>query len=323
MLKIWNDTNHTSERPDNVTVKLYADGNNIKNITLNESNDWKGNFTDLPVYAIDENPNPLNSSNCQITVEPIELVDLNIRRTSTGTWYYNITANGESIMGVFTLSYSSKSVFYRNLPKYDSNGNEIVYGAIRTNSAGKIYSATQNYFTVTTTDKTGQNITIQVYNKSENETMHLGLYRNGSLCNEFNASGDNYTFVFLRADSTSSYELVRYDIMHVVNYTIGEVADPDVYDQIINVTTVDIGPLHNSLRTSIISNDFLVYKDNLNPLIKDITITNTYPNRPKIWDNIGLKYITSEDSIVSDGNYSTLSYWYKYNVYYPFSIYFV
>ena len=70
--------------------------------------------------------------------------------------------------------------------------------------------------------------------------------------------------------------------MHVVNYTIGEVADPDVYDQIINVTTVDIGPLHSSLRTSIISNDFLVYKDNLNPLIKDITITNTYPNRPKI-----------------------------------------
>jgi len=319
--KIWNDTNHTSERPDNVTVKLYADGNNIKNITLNESNDWKGNFTDLPVYAIDENPNPLNSSNCQITVEPIELVDLNIRRTSTGTWYYNITANGESIMGVFTLSSSSKSVFYRNLPKYDSNGNEIVYGAIRTNSAGKIYSATQNYFTVTTTDKTGQNITIQVYNKSENETMHLGLYRNGSLCNEFNASGDNYTFAFLRADSTSSYELVRYDIMHVVNYTIGEVADPDVYDQIINVTTVDIGPLHNSLRSSIISNDFLVYKDNLNPLVKDITIINTYPNRPKIWDNIGLKYITSEDSKVSDANYSTMSNWYKYNVYYYWDSY--
>ena len=50
--KVWNDgNNQDGSRPGSVTVKLLADGKETGNeLTLNESNDWKGSFTGLPVY---------------------------------------------------------------------------------------------------------------------------------------------------------------------------------------------------------------------------------------------------------------------------------
>lgn len=50
--KAWEDENdQDGYRPTSVTVKLYA--NNVdtgKSVTLNESNSWKGSFTNLPFY---------------------------------------------------------------------------------------------------------------------------------------------------------------------------------------------------------------------------------------------------------------------------------
>lgn len=54
--KIWNDDSSTSiYRPESVTVKLYADGEDTgKTVILNDDNDWNGVFEDLPVYKAGE-----------------------------------------------------------------------------------------------------------------------------------------------------------------------------------------------------------------------------------------------------------------------------
>ncbi|WP_405266951.1 Cna B-type domain-containing protein, partial [Methanobrevibacter sp.] len=49
--KVWIDFNDTDGiRPVSVTVMLYANGKNIRNDTLNKSNDWKLTFKDLDKY---------------------------------------------------------------------------------------------------------------------------------------------------------------------------------------------------------------------------------------------------------------------------------
>ena len=49
--KQWNDSdNNDNIRPENVTVKLFANGNNIKTINIHADDDWKYTFTDLPLY---------------------------------------------------------------------------------------------------------------------------------------------------------------------------------------------------------------------------------------------------------------------------------
>ena len=49
--KVWNDNNNQDgSRPSDITVKLYANGEDTgKTLTLNNSNGWKGSFTELPV----------------------------------------------------------------------------------------------------------------------------------------------------------------------------------------------------------------------------------------------------------------------------------
>ena len=50
--KVWDDANdQDGKRPDAVTVRLLADGQNTdKTLTLNADNDWAGSFSDLDVY---------------------------------------------------------------------------------------------------------------------------------------------------------------------------------------------------------------------------------------------------------------------------------
>ena len=66
--KKWDDAeDQDGKRPDSVTIKLLADGGDAgKTLTLDETNNWKGSFTELDqkkagtdiVYTIEENPVP-------------------------------------------------------------------------------------------------------------------------------------------------------------------------------------------------------------------------------------------------------------------------
>ena len=51
--KVWNDNNNQDGiRPENVTVVLMDDKGAVGEIVLNEGNNWKGNFSNLPVVYV-------------------------------------------------------------------------------------------------------------------------------------------------------------------------------------------------------------------------------------------------------------------------------
>ena len=51
VLKVWDDADGAAgKRPDSITVRLLADGATVREVELNEGNNWFYNFRDLPEY---------------------------------------------------------------------------------------------------------------------------------------------------------------------------------------------------------------------------------------------------------------------------------
>ena len=51
VLKVWDDNdNQDGFRPPSVEILLFANGNNTKNATLDESNNWTFTFYNLDKY---------------------------------------------------------------------------------------------------------------------------------------------------------------------------------------------------------------------------------------------------------------------------------
>ena len=67
VIKIWDDDgNRDGNRPESVTVHLYAGGEEIKTAVLNEANGWKRHFGELPKFR---NGHPIHYS---ITEDPVK-----------------------------------------------------------------------------------------------------------------------------------------------------------------------------------------------------------------------------------------------------------
>lgn len=50
--KTWDDANdQDGKRPDSITIRLYANGEQVDNVTVTAENDWKWSFKNLPEYA--------------------------------------------------------------------------------------------------------------------------------------------------------------------------------------------------------------------------------------------------------------------------------
>lgn len=49
--KTWDDAdNQDGKRPDSITIRLYANGEQVKEVTVKKEDGWKWNFTNLPKY---------------------------------------------------------------------------------------------------------------------------------------------------------------------------------------------------------------------------------------------------------------------------------
>ena len=85
--KIWNDSNNVEGfRPDDVTVKLLANGNEAGTATLNEANEWKFTWTGLNKYA--------DGQAIEYTVAEDQLTNYKepvIVKTSDTEWAYSVT----------------------------------------------------------------------------------------------------------------------------------------------------------------------------------------------------------------------------------------
>ena len=85
--KIWNDSNNVEGfRPDDVTVKLLANGEEAGTATLNADNEWKHTWTGLNKYA--------DGQEIQYTVAEDQLTNYKepvIVKTSETEWAYSVT----------------------------------------------------------------------------------------------------------------------------------------------------------------------------------------------------------------------------------------
>ena len=84
---VWDDNNNTEGfRPESVTVKLLADGEEAGTTTLNADNDWQYTWTDLPKYA--------SGQEIEYTVSQSQLTNYktpSIMEDSETEWSYTVT----------------------------------------------------------------------------------------------------------------------------------------------------------------------------------------------------------------------------------------
>ena len=84
---IWGDSDNTEGfRPDDITVKLLADGEQAGTVTLNEENEWKYTFTGLNKYA--------DGEEIEYTLSQDQLANYKvpaIAKTSETGWAYSVT----------------------------------------------------------------------------------------------------------------------------------------------------------------------------------------------------------------------------------------
>jgi len=93
VVKIWQDNdNRDGNRPQSITVHLYAGGEEVGTATLNEAGGWRYTFTDLPRYTEDGE----NEIAYSIREDPVE-------------WYVG-EVNGFTITNVYNPELTSVSV---------------------------------------------------------------------------------------------------------------------------------------------------------------------------------------------------------------------
>jgi len=83
--KVWNDSeNQDGKRPDSITVKLLADGQDTgKTLELNKDNNWSGSFTDLDVNKA--------GKAIKYTIEEVAVAEYESKVTGDATTGYTIT----------------------------------------------------------------------------------------------------------------------------------------------------------------------------------------------------------------------------------------
>lgn len=89
--KVWDDENNAEGfRPDNITVKLMANGEQAGTVTLNEDNEWEYTFTGLNKYE--------DGEEIDYTVEEDQLANYStqITKATDGTFTYTVT-NSRSV----------------------------------------------------------------------------------------------------------------------------------------------------------------------------------------------------------------------------------
>ena len=149
--KTWNDNeNKYGKRPETITIYLLANGQVVDSVETSEAQGWSYNFTDLDskdeegnviAYTIDEETvegytKTINGYDLTNTYNPetIEIsgiktwVDENDKdQIRPQVLVVKLYADGQKYTSVITTSASNWSYKFTDLPKYNEDGNEIVY----------------------------------------------------------------------------------------------------------------------------------------------------------------------------------------------------
>ena len=275
VVKVWNDNdNQDGVRPASVIVVLKGDGNVVGTATLNDNNNWKSTFTNLPVYS--------NGKVIEYSIEELDVSSYTVVISNNSTYSFIVTnvhvpettsvnvtkvwndqdnqdgirpasvivvLMGDSdVVGTATLNDNNNwYASFENLPVY-SNGKLIKYSVEEVsvaNYTSTISNDNAYSFIVNNTHVpliTVVNIT-KVWRDDNNrneEPVEVIIYADGvQVANVTLYPGNNWKFTF--------DDLPVYKDGKEINYTIGVVEG----DRVVNYTksegnfTVFVEPVYN------------------------------------------------------------------------------
>ena len=299
--KVWNDAdNQDGKRPDSITVKLLADGQDTgKTLELNKENNWSGSFTDLDVnkagsaivysvvevtvtgYTSDVTGDAASGFTITNSYTP---ETVNIKATKNWDDANNQDGKRPTKITVNLLADGTKvdskeiqaapdgtwSVEFTNLAKY-KNGKEIKYTV--TEEAVAEYDSYINDFNITNkyTPKTIDYKVTKVWNDANNqdgkrpESVTVQLYKSVNGATPVAVEGKKLTLTVKDKTDANTWvapftNLPQYEAGKEITYSIKEVDVPAGYES--SVTGQVVTNTHNP--ETVVLSGTKVWKDNNN-----------------------------------------------------------
>ncbi|MEE3324550.1 MAG: Cna B-type domain-containing protein, partial [Methanosphaera sp.] len=241
--KVWVDEDDNDGlRPDNITVILYADGEELVAAVVGEDNDWTYTFSDLQKYnngylieyTIDELPvdgyvavvDGLTITNTHdiitkdIPVSKVWVDNNNNDGTRPDSVTVNLYAFGRKVSSISITEADGWEGVFKDLPVY-IKGNEIVYTIVE-ESVPDYWVTYNGSMIINTHDLVNTSVTVtKVWNDSNNndgvrpDSVSVNLYADGVKVSSIVLSSNNsWTHTFDK--------LPKYNDGQIINYTVDE-----------------------------------------------------------------------------------------------------
>ena len=320
--KTWDDNNNQDgKRPEIITVRLYANGNEMESQKVKPGSDgkWNYSFTGLDKYSegkeITYTVSEDNVEGYKTEISGNNITNIHnpekISITGTKTWNdnnnqdgirpdsitINLLANGEKVSSTIANSESNWNYSFTNLDKYNQ-GTEIKYALEEISVDGYTSEITDFNITNTHTPETVSYILQKAWSDQDNndgirpEYIIVHLYADGyeKISQKVTAeSGWTYTFE----------NLPKYNDGKLINYTFTE----DVVKGYNSSIVINDNANNNQStdRDKIIDNN--QNDSNKSENTKNVTITNTHENEKnnititKKWNDSDNIYNKRPDSI--------------------------
>ena len=320
--KTWDDNNNQDgKRPEKITVRLYANGNEKESQEVKPGSDgkWNYSFTGLDKYSegkeITYTVSEDNVEGYKTEISGNNITNIHnpekISITGTKTWNdnnnqdgirpdsitINLLANGEKVSSTIANSESNWNYSFTNLDKYNQ-GTEIKYALEEVSVDGYTSEITDFNITNTHTPETVSYILQKAWSDQDNndgirpEYIIVHLYADGyeKLSQKVTAaSGWTYTFE----------NLPKYNNGKLINYTFTEEIVKGYNSSI--VINDNANNNQSTDRDKIIDNN--QNDSNKSENTKNVTITNTHENEKnnititKKWNDSDNIYNKRPDSI--------------------------
>ena len=241
--KTWDDANNQDgKRPTSITVRLYANGKEIKNIEVTNATNWTYKFTNLPkkeagkviAYTVTED----KVDEYETEVEGFNITNKHIPEkislSGTKTWNdnnnqdgkrpesitVNLLANGKEVSTTTVTEKTNWKYEFKNVPKYEA-GKEIKYTVSEVTVDE--YTTTINGMNITNTH-TPETITVSG-TKTWNDANNQDGIRPNEITVNLHSNGTKIKSVKVTAESewTYSFEnLPKFENGTEITYTVTE-----------------------------------------------------------------------------------------------------